>query len=69
MMTSNDDPAWFEMENSYMRFLLFVEVLGMSESLTKMLQSPVASAVYTFADRYPHKLRRPAIIVFLESDL
>lgn len=46
-----DDLEWYAIEHTYLVFLLTMDMLGLSDTLHKKLQSPIPDNLFTFPQR------------------
>jgi hypothetical protein len=64
-LARGDEQGWFEVERSYIIFMITTDSLGLSIALHTMLTSPVANVLYTFPERQKNiaKWRQKAAII------
>lgn len=46
-----EDLEWYQVEHSFMIFLLTIDALSLSPTLRQMLLAPVPSSIFSFCDR------------------
>ena len=68
MVTSDEEEEWYQIERSYMLFLLTVDNLYLSPTLSAMLRAPVPGSVYNFLSRFKQTIR-PVKVILSEEDI